>query len=66
MKVKMQVKVFMDSKASTIEAQINDWLARFDGTVIKTETHVTAIAEKPNDGTYPCIVTTIWYEPPSD
>jgi hypothetical protein len=25
---------------------------------------VTAIAEKPTDGTYPCIVVTIRYEPP--
>jgi hypothetical protein len=25
---------------------------------------VTAIAEKPTDGTYPCIVVTMWYEPP--
>jgi hypothetical protein len=31
---------------------------------VLTETVVTAVAEKPNDGTYPCIVVTIWYEPP--
>jgi hypothetical protein len=66
MKVKMQVKVFMASQASAIEAQINEWLDHLDGTVIKTETHVTTIPEKQNDGTYPCIVTTIWYEPPQD
>jgi hypothetical protein len=22
------------------------------------------VAEKSNDGTYPCIVVTVWYEPP--
>jgi hypothetical protein len=55
----MKVKVFMDATASAIEAQINDWL---DGVgpdaIIKSETVVTAIAEKP------CIVVTVWYEPP--
>jgi hypothetical protein len=63
----MKVKVFMDSKANVIEEQINAWLDHVgSASVIKTETVVTAIAEKPNDGTYPCIVVTIWYEPPSN
>ena len=61
----MKVKVFMDAKASVIEQQVNEWLDYLgSATIIKTETVVTAVAEKPNDGTYPCIVVTIWYEPP--
>ena len=63
----MKVKVFMDAKASVIEQQINAWLNDIgSASVIKTETVVTAIAEKTDDGTHPCIVVTIWYEPPSN
>jgi hypothetical protein len=55
----------MDAGASTIEAQINTWLDGIDAAVIvKTDTVVTNVAEKAGDGTYPCIVMTIWYEPP--
>ena len=61
----MKVKLFMDAKPSTIEEQINGWLDYVgSATIIKTDTVVTAIAQKPTDGTYPCIVVTIWYEPP--
>jgi hypothetical protein len=61
----MKVKIFMDEKASVIEGQINAWLASVDSvSILKTETVVTAIAGKPDDGTYPCIVVTVWYEPP--
>ena len=61
----MKVKMFMDAKPNAIEEQINAWLDYLGtATVIKSETVVTAIAEKPNDGTYPCIVVTVWYEPP--
>jgi hypothetical protein len=63
----MKVKVFMDSNATRIEEQINAFLDYLgSGTIIKTETVATAVEEKPNDGTYPCIVVTIWYEPPSN
>jgi hypothetical protein len=63
----MKVKVFMDASASVIEAQINAWLDQIGAAVIiKTDTVVTAVAEKANDGTYPCIVVTVWYEPPSN
>ena len=63
----MKVKVFMDASASVIEGQINAWLDQIGtAVVIKTETVVTAVAEKANDGTYPCIVVTVWYEPPSN
>ena len=63
----MKVKVFMDASASTIEEQINAWLADLGAAVvIKTDTVVTTVAEKATDGTYPCIVVTVWYEPPSD
>jgi len=61
----MKVKLFMDAKPSTIEEQINAWLDYVgSATIIKTETVVTAIAEKPTDEIYPCIVVTIWYEAP--
>ena len=61
----MKVKIFMDARASTIEAQINTWLDGIDAAVIvKTDTVVANVAEKAGDGAYPCIVVTIWYEPP--
>ena len=61
----MKVKMFMDAKPGVIEEQINKWLGEIgSATVITSETVVTAVAEKPNDGTHPCIVVTIWYEPP--
>jgi hypothetical protein len=59
----MKVKLFMGSQPSELEERINAWLDRLgSATVIRTETRATTIAEKPNDGTYPCIVVTIWYE----
>jgi hypothetical protein len=61
----MKVKMFMDAKASVVEEQINAWLDRLgSATIIKSETVVTAVAEKAKDGAYPCIVVTVWYEPP--
>jgi hypothetical protein len=61
----MKIKVFMDEKASEIEKQVNAWLDNIgSAAIIKSETVVTAVAEKPNAGTYPCIVVTVWYEPP--
>jgi hypothetical protein len=60
----LKVKIFMDATASVIEEQINAWLHGVgSATIIKMETVVTAVAEKPNDRTYPCIVVTVWYEP---
>jgi len=60
----MKVKIFMDEEASLIEEQINSWLDHLgSANIIKMETVVNAIAEKPDDGTYPCIVVTVWYEP---
>jgi hypothetical protein len=62
----MKVKIFMDEKAGVVEERINAWLDDLgSATIIKMETVVTAIAEKSNDGTYPCIVVTVWYEPPA-
>ena len=59
----MKVKVFVASSATRIETQINELLNSLSpGDVIKTETAVTAIAEKPEDGSYPCIVVTVWYD----
>ena len=56
----------MDASASAVEQQINAWLdQQGSAAIIKTETVVTAVAEKPNDGTSPCIVVTVWYEPPA-
>ena len=61
----MKVKVFMDSKPGMIEQQINAWLDQFGAAaIVKTETVVTAIADKPDNGSHPCIVVTVWYEPP--
>ena len=63
----LKVKIFMDATASVIEQQINAWLEGLgSATIIKMETVVTAVAEKPSDGTYPCIVVTAWYEPSSN
>ncbi len=57
----------MDASASVIEGQINAWLDQIGtAVIIKTDTVVTAVAEKANDRTYPCIVVTVWYEPPSN
>jgi len=61
----MKVKIFMDASASTIEAQTNAWLDGIGKAVIvKTDTVVTNVTDKANDGTNSCIVVTIWYEPP--
>jgi hypothetical protein len=61
----MRVKVFMDARAGEIENQINAWLDHLgSATIVKMETRLTATTEKPNEGTSPCIVVTVWYEPP--
>ena len=64
----MKVKVFMDASAGAIEEQINAWLDQTTGAavIIKTDTVVTAVAEKAGDRSQPCIVVTVWYEPPSN
>jgi hypothetical protein len=63
----MKVKIFMDAKASVVEGQINAWLDSLGSAqIIKSQTVVAAVAEKAKDGTYPCIVVTVWYEPPSN
>jgi hypothetical protein len=63
----MKFKVFMDTDAAQLETRVNGWLDQLGrGAVIKTETVITAIADKPNDGTHPCVVVTIWYELPSN
>lgn len=60
----LKVKIFMETSASAIEEKINGWLASQESiTIIKTETVVTAAAEKSSGGN-PWIVVTIWYEPP--
>ena len=62
----MKVKVFMDSSATGIEGQMNAWLDQVGAAVIiRTDTVVTAVSEK-GGGTQPCIVATVWYEPPSN
>jgi len=56
----IQVKIFMDTRPAALEEQINGWLAQLGkAVVIRSETVVTAIAEKPT------IVVTVWYEPQS-
>jgi len=50
-----------------IEEQINAWLGDLvSASIIKMETVVAAVTEKPNDATHPCIVVTVWYEPMSN
>jgi hypothetical protein len=57
----IQVKIFMDTRPATLEEQINAWLAQLGkAVVIRSETVVAAIAEKPN------IVVTVWFEPQSN
>lgn len=59
----MKVRIFTNSKASAIEEQINAWLDSLgSATIIKME---TVVAGKPSEGTDPCVVVTVWYEPPA-
>jgi hypothetical protein len=61
----MRVRIFTDTRAAAVEAQINAWLNELgSATIIKMETVVAAVADKPADGPHPCIVVTVWYEPP--
>ena len=54
----LKVKLFMNASASAVEEQLNTWLGQLgSAAIIKTETRVTAVSEKP------CIVVTVWYEP---
>lgn len=63
----MKVKFFMGSQTSDLEERINAWLDQLGAaSIISTQTRVTNVVEKPNDGTYPCIVVTVWYELPTD
>jgi hypothetical protein len=56
----IQVKIFMDTMPAALEDEINAWLGQLgQAVVIRSETVVAAVAEKPN------IVVTIWYEPSS-
>jgi hypothetical protein len=60
----LKVKIFMEANASGIEEKINSWLAAQDSiTIIKTETVVTAAADK--SSSQPWLVVTVWYEPPA-
>ncbi|HXB75997.1 MAG TPA: hypothetical protein VNX23_01080 [Bradyrhizobium sp.] len=62
----LKIKIFMDADPGRVEEQINAFIASASSiTIIKTETVIAAVAEKPNEGTRPCIVVTIWYEPPA-
>jgi hypothetical protein len=57
----IQVKIFMETEPAALEGQINGWLVQLGkAVVIRSETVVTAIADKPN------IVVTVWYEPQSN
>jgi hypothetical protein len=61
----MQVKIFMDNRPEMVEAAVNQWLEQ-DGRnyrIVKTDTAVAGVAERPDDGSYPCIVVSIWYDP---
>jgi hypothetical protein len=59
----LKLKVFMETGASAIEDNVNAWLAAQESiTIIKTETVVTGLADKPSG--HPWVVVTVWYEPP--
>lgn len=61
----MRVKFFMSPQPSELEERINMWLDHLgSATVIRTETRATAVADRPDNGTRPVIVVTIWYELP--
>jgi hypothetical protein len=48
----------MNASASAVEEQLNGWLGELgSAAIIRTETTVTAVGERP------CIVVTVWYEP---
>jgi hypothetical protein len=54
----LKVKIFMNASASAVEEQLNGWLGELgSAAIIRTETTVTAVGERP------CIVVTVWYEP---
>ena len=54
----LKVKIFMNASASALEEQLNAWLGELGAAaIIRTETTVTAVGERP------CIVLTVWYEP---
>jgi hypothetical protein len=62
----LQVKIFMNSRANVIEEQVNSWLSsQTSVSIIKTETAISAAAEKPGDTSGPLLVVTVWYEPPA-
>jgi hypothetical protein len=55
----LKVKIFMDTKPTAVEEQINGWLAGLGlATIIKTETVVSG-------ANAPTIVVTVWYELPT-
>ena len=57
----IQVKIFMDTRPAALEEQINAWLGQLGkAVVIRSETVVAAVADKPN------IIVTVWYEPQSN
>ncbi|MGA2999692.1 hypothetical protein [Bradyrhizobium sp.] len=59
----MKVKFFMGSTTGELEERINAWLDHLSAaSIIRTETRVATVEEKPDDGNHPCIVVTIWYE----
>ena len=64
----MKVKIFMDSRVDRLEQEINNWFESSIGgdQIIKMETVIAPVEEKTGDGSFPCIVVTIWYEPPSN
>jgi hypothetical protein len=54
----LKVKIFMNASANALEEQLNTWLGELgSAAIIRTETTVTAVGERP------CIVLTVWYEP---
>jgi hypothetical protein len=57
----VKLKLFMSSNPPDIEQRVNEWLIGDKIEVLRTEMTMNSVAEKPDDGTYPCIVIAIWY-----
>jgi hypothetical protein len=59
----MKLKLFMDARSDAIETAVNAWLSDKDKKINITRTEVTMsnVAERPNEGTHPCVVVAVWY-----
>lgn len=61
----MRVKIFMDNNAKDLEKKVNNWLEDGLGTaeIVHIQTTATSVVEFRES--IPCIIVTLWYEPPN-